>query len=72
MSRWGKYLRAPDVYFEILEKCKDKLVPFSKVATTRFGTKTGINDFFYLTEVKTDKKNKIVTCKNKRGWGGRD
>jgi hypothetical protein len=70
MSRWGKYLRAPDVYFEILEKCRDKLVPFSKVATTRFGTKTGINDFFYLTEVKIDKKNKTVTCKNKRGWEG--
>jgi len=24
--KWGQYLRAPDVYFEILEKCKDKLV----------------------------------------------
>lgn len=71
MSRWGKYLRAPNVYFEILEKCKDKLVPFSKIATTRFGTKTGINDFFYLTEVEADKKNKIVICKNKRGWEGK-
>jgi hypothetical protein len=70
MSRWGKYLRSPDVYFEILEKCKYKLVPFSKMAKTRFGTKTGINDFFYLTSIAVNKKDKTITCKNKRGWEG--
>ncbi len=48
--KWGKYLRAPEVYFEILDKCKDKLVPLKKVAEVRFGIKTGINEFFYLTE----------------------
>ena len=48
--KWGKYLRAPEVYFEILEKCKDKLVPLKEVAEVRFGIKTGINEFFYLTE----------------------
>lgn len=48
--KWGKYLRAPEVYFEIIDKCKDKLVPLKKVAEVRFGIKTGINEFFYLTE----------------------
>jgi len=48
--KWGKYLRAPEVYFEILEKCGDKLVPLKEVAEVRFGIKTGINEFFYLTE----------------------
>jgi len=51
-SKWGQYLRAPKVYFEILDKCQDKLVPLKKVADIRFGIKTGVNEFFYLTEDK--------------------
>lgn len=47
--KWGQYLRAPEVYFEILEACKDKLVPLKEVAYIKFGLKTGINEFFYPT-----------------------
>jgi type I restriction-modification system DNA methylase subunit len=47
--KWGKYLRAPEIYFEILDKCKDKMVPLKELAVVRFGIKTGINEFFYLT-----------------------
>jgi type I restriction enzyme M protein len=50
--KWGQYLRAPDIYFEILEKCADKFVPLAKVADIRFGIKTGINEFFYLDDDK--------------------
>lgn len=49
-AKWGKYLRAPDIYFSILEKAKDKLVPLREVAKVRFGLKTGANEFFYLKE----------------------
>jgi type I restriction enzyme M protein len=50
-SKWGgKYLRAPDIYFKILEKGKDVLVPLKDVAEVRRGFTTGANDFFYLTE----------------------
>lgn len=52
--KWGQYLRAPDVYFEILEKCKDKFLPLKKIADIRFGIKTGINEFFYLTKEKIE------------------
>jgi len=48
--KWGQYLRGPDIYFEILEKCADKLVPLIEVAKIRRGITTGINEFFYLTE----------------------
>ena len=48
--KWGQYLRAPQVYFEIIERCKDKLVPLKEVANVRFGIKTGINEFFHLTD----------------------
>ncbi|MCM8782324.1 MAG: N-6 DNA methylase, partial [Candidatus Omnitrophica bacterium] len=53
--KWGKYLRAPEVYFEILEKCQNKLVPLKQVADVRFGLKTGINEFFYLTDERIKK-----------------
>ncbi|MDI6890164.1 MAG: N-6 DNA methylase [Thermodesulfovibrionales bacterium] len=49
-SKWGKYLRAPEIFFKILEKGKDKLVPLKEIADVRRGFTTGANEFFYLTE----------------------
>jgi type I restriction-modification system DNA methylase subunit len=49
-SKWGKYIRAPQIFFKILEKGKDLFVPLKEVAEVRFGIKTGANEFFYLTE----------------------
>lgn len=50
-SKWGgKYLRAPDIFFQILKKGKGILVPLKNVAEVKFGIKTGANEFFYLTE----------------------
>ena len=51
-SKWGKYIRAPEIFFKILEKGKDLLVPLKKIAEVRFGIKTGANEFFYLTQEK--------------------
>jgi hypothetical protein len=70
LSKWGKYLRAPDIYFEILEKCKDKLVPLKSVSDVRRGITTGINEFFYLQKIEDNPKTKTVKCKNSRGWTG--
>ena len=48
-DKWGgKYLRAPDIYWTILEKGKDKLVRLGDIVKVRFGIKTGANKFFYL------------------------
>ena len=49
-SKWGKYIRAPDIFFKILEKGKGILVPLKEVAEVRRGFTTGANEFFYLTE----------------------
>jgi type I restriction-modification system DNA methylase subunit len=52
-NKWGgKYLRAPDIYWTILEKGKGKLVRLGDIAEVRFGIKTGANDFFYLDKTK--------------------
>lgn len=54
-NKWGgKYLRAPDIYWTLLEKGKDKLIPLGSVAEVRFGIKTGANDFFYLDQQAVD------------------
>ena len=48
-NKWGgKYLRAPDIFFTILEKGKGKLVKLGDIAEVRRGFTTGVNDFFYL------------------------
>jgi hypothetical protein len=50
-DKWGgKYLRAPDIFFTILEKGKDKLVKLGKIADVRRGFTTGVNEFFYLDD----------------------
>jgi len=49
-AKWGKYIRAPEIFFKILEKGKGKLVPLKQIAKVKFGIKTGANEFFYLTE----------------------
>ncbi len=49
-AKWGKYLRAPEIFFKILEKGKGKFVPLKQLADVRRGFTTGANEFFYLTE----------------------
>jgi len=52
-DKWGgKYLRAPDIFFTILEKGKDKLSKLKVFAEVRRGFTTGCNEFFYLTDAK--------------------
>ena len=49
-SKWGKYIRAPEIFFEILQKGKAKLVPLKQIVKVKRGFTTGANEFFYLTE----------------------
>jgi hypothetical protein len=48
-NKWGgKYLRAPDIFYTILEKGKGKFSKLQDIATVLPGCYSGINDFFYL------------------------
>ncbi|MBI3798725.1 MAG: Eco57I restriction-modification methylase domain-containing protein, partial [Deltaproteobacteria bacterium] len=52
MGKWGgKYLRAPDIYFEILEKARTKLVRLGDIAIVDSGINTRANDFFYVKRI---------------------
>ena len=70
-DKWGgKYLRAPDIFFTILEKGKDKLVRLGDIAEVRFGIKTGANDFFYLEPLGPGSRPGLVYVRNGVGWEG--
>lgn len=51
-EKWSKFIRAPKIFFDILEN--PKLIPLKQKAQIRFGVKTGDNDFFYLTKEQTE------------------
>ena len=52
---WGKYLRADEVFFKIIERGASKLRSLSTIADVRFGVKTGANEFFYLKGEENDR-----------------
>jgi len=50
-DRWGgKYLRAPDIFFVVLEKAKKRIMSLGEIGRVRYPIKTGINEFFYVTD----------------------
>ncbi len=48
--KWGRYLRAPQAYFELLQDAGDRLVVLNKIATPSRAGLSRINEFFYLPE----------------------
>jgi hypothetical protein len=70
-NKWGgKYLRAPDIFFTILEKGKGKLVRLGDIAEVRFGIKTGANEFFYLEPTGKPAPAGYLHVCNGAGWEG--
>ena len=70
-NKWGgKYLRAPDIFFTILEKGKGKLVRLGEIAEVRFGIKTGANEFFYLEPTGKPAPAGYLHVRNSAGWEG--
>jgi len=69
-NKWGgKYLRAPEIFFKILEKGKGKLVKLGDIEDIKFGIKTGANEFFYLEPIEKS-SNGLLYVKNSAGWEG--
>ena len=48
--KWGPYLRAPNVYFDLLREAGDGLALLRDVAPPARGGTTRINEFFYVDE----------------------
>jgi hypothetical protein len=46
-GKWGVYLRAPDIWFELLDRYGDRFKPLGEFAEIRFGVKSGKDKFFF-------------------------
>lgn len=53
-GKWGKYLRAPNLYFQIMERYGNQFVPLGEITTIRFGVKSGCDAFFMPRDVSAE------------------
>lgn len=50
-GKWGIYVRAPDLWFELLDRLGNQFVPLGYLANIRFGVKSGKDEFFFPRDV---------------------
>jgi hypothetical protein len=53
-GKWGIHLRAPDLWFKLLDVHGDKLTPLGDIAEVRFGVKSGNDSFFFPIDCSDD------------------
>jgi methylase of polypeptide subunit release factors len=53
-GKWGKYLRAPNLYFQIMERYAKRFVPLGEIAAIRRGITSGCDDFFMPRDVSAE------------------
>ncbi len=53
-GKWGIPLRAPDLWFDLVDAFGDRFVPLGELAEIRFGVKSGNDGFFYPKDVSDD------------------
>jgi hypothetical protein len=53
-GKWGIHLRAPDLWFKLLDAHGDKLTPLGDIAEVRFGVKSGNDSFFFPIDCSDD------------------
>lgn len=46
VNKWGRYLRAPDLWFRLVERAGPRLVPLARLAEIRRGVTSGKDEFF--------------------------
>ena len=53
-GKWGRFLRAPDIYFRIMREYGRRFVKLGEIADIRFGIKSGCDAFFMLRDVTNE------------------
>jgi len=54
-SKWGKYLRAPEIFYKILKKGEDLFIPLKEIAEVRRGYIPWPYEFYVLKEEESKK-----------------
>ena len=52
-GKWGRYVRAPDFYFEVMREFGSRFVPLGEISDIRFGVKSGCDAFFMPHDITT-------------------
>ena len=50
-GKWGRFLRAPDLYFRLMRRFGHRFVKLGEIAEIRFGVKSGCDAFFMPRDV---------------------
>jgi hypothetical protein len=53
-GKWGVHVRAPDLWFDLLDNFGDRLTPLGNITDVRFGVKTGKDCFFFPKDCSED------------------
>ncbi|MCG2741804.1 MAG: SAM-dependent methyltransferase, partial [Syntrophaceae bacterium] len=53
-GKWGVWLRAPDLWFDLLDEFGDRFTPLGEIAEVRFGVKSGKDSFFFPIDHTTE------------------
>ncbi|MBI3653752.1 MAG: hypothetical protein HY231_22190 [Acidobacteria bacterium] len=64
-GKWGRYLRAPDFYFEIMREFGHRFTRIGEIATIKFGIKSGCDAFFMPRNVSAEL---LAKCKTEDEW----
>ena len=52
-GKWGRYVRAPDFYFEVMSRYGKQFVPLGEIAAIRRGITSGCDAFFMPKDIST-------------------
>jgi hypothetical protein len=53
-GKWGRFLRAPDIYFRLMRDYGSRFVKLGEIAEVRFGIKSGCDAFFMPRDVTAE------------------
>lgn len=68
-SKWGLFLRAPDIFFGLLKAGKGRFAPLGVLADVKFGVKSGCDAFFFPRDVTAEVMSTLSPTEMKTRYG---
>ena len=62
-GKWGRYVRAPDFYFEVMRRLGTQFVPLGEIATIRRGITSGCDAFFMPKDISAQMLHRHRTAR---------
>ncbi len=60
-GKWGIHLRAPDLWFDLMDRFGDRFAALGELAEIRFGVKSGKDEFFFPRDVSQECLDRFPT-----------